>query len=89
MRWKRRGNHHRTSRLEKVTMFALSHTILSVSTRTRELGKSTLLSKKTTQQLGDILASRISMEHTNRRGKLSVNHGSKTLIIRENLDDIK
>jgi hypothetical protein len=66
-------------------MFALSMPFLSVSTQTKELGKSTLLSKKTTQQLGDILASRISTEHTNRRGKLSVNHGSKTLIIRENL----
>jgi hypothetical protein len=55
-----------------------------VSTWTKELGKSTLLSKKT-MQLGDILASRISTEHTNRRGKLSVNHGSKTLVNIENL----
>jgi hypothetical protein len=37
------------------------------------------------QYLGDILSSRISSKHTNRRGEVGVNHGSKSLIYRENL----
>jgi hypothetical protein len=49
VRQKRSGNHQRTGRLKKVTMLALSHAILSMSTRTRELSKSTLLSKKSAQ----------------------------------------
>jgi hypothetical protein len=43
------GNHQRTGRLKKVMMLTLSHAILSMSTRTRELSKSTLLSKKRAQ----------------------------------------
>jgi hypothetical protein len=35
--------------------------------------------------MGDILPSRISLKHTNRCGELDVNHGSKSLIYRENL----
>jgi hypothetical protein len=66
-------------------MLALSHAILSVSARTGELSESPLLSKKTTQHLGDILSSRISSKHTNGRGELGVNHGSESLIYRENL----
>jgi hypothetical protein len=46
VRRKRSGNHQRTSRLKEVTMLALSHAILSMSTRIRELSKSTLLNKK-------------------------------------------
>jgi hypothetical protein len=82
MRRKRGSDHHRTSRLKQVEMIALSHAILSVCARAEELGKSALLSKKTMQILGDILTSRVSLKHTNRRGKLSVNHGRKTLIYR-------
>jgi hypothetical protein len=63
-----------------MVMLALSHAILSVSARTGELSESPLLSKKTTQQLGDILSSRISSKKSNRRGELGVNHGSKSLI---------
>jgi hypothetical protein len=85
MRWKRRSDHHRTSSLKEMAMLTLSHAILSMRTRTRELGEGALLSKNTTQMLGDILTSRISTEHTNRRRKLSKNHGCKTLINRENL----
>jgi hypothetical protein len=66
-------------------MLVLSYAILSVSARTGELSKSPLLSEKTAQHLGDILPSRISSKHTNRRGELGVNHGSKLLIYRENL----
>jgi hypothetical protein len=44
-----------------------------------------LLNKKTTQHLGDILTIIVSSKHTIRRGKLSVNHGSKPLIDRKNL----
>ena len=68
------------SRLKKVTMLALSHAILSMSTSTWQLGKSTLLSKDSMQHLGDILSSKVSTEHTNRHSELSVNHGSKRLI---------
>jgi hypothetical protein len=50
--------------------------------------ESPLLSKKTMQHLGDILPSRVSLKHTNRRGELNVNHGSKSLIYRENLATI-
>ena len=85
MRWKRSGDHQRTSRLKKVVMLALNHAILSMSTRTRELRKSAMLSKNTTQHLGNILASGVSTEHTNRRRELSVNHGSKMLIDGKNL----
>jgi hypothetical protein len=66
-------------------MLALSHAILGMGARAGELGKSALLSKKITQQLGDVLTSRISPKDTYRRGKLSVDHGSKTLIYQENL----
>ena len=66
-------------------MLALSNTILSVGTRTRELGKTTLLGKKTMQHLGDILTSRVSSKDTNGHGELGVNHGSKSLVYRENL----
>jgi hypothetical protein len=85
VRRKRGSDHHRTSRLKQVAMLALSHAILGMGARAGELGKSALLSKKTTQQLGDILTSRISPKDTYRRGKLSMDHGSKTLIYRENL----
>jgi hypothetical protein len=45
----RSGNHQRMGHLKKVMMFALSHAIVSMSTRIRELSKSTLLSKKSLQ----------------------------------------
>jgi hypothetical protein len=68
-----------------MAMLALSHAILSVSAGTRELSESPLLSEKTTQHLGDILPSRINSKNTNGHGELGVNHGSKSLIYRENL----
>jgi hypothetical protein len=68
-----------------MAMLALSHAILSVSAGTGELSESTLLSEKTTQHLGDILSSRISSKNTNRHEELGVNHGSKSLIYRENI----
>jgi hypothetical protein len=68
-----------------MAMLVLSHTILSVSAGTGELSESPLLSEKTTQHLGDILSSRISSKNTNRHRELGVNHGSKSLIYRENL----
>jgi hypothetical protein len=54
-------------------------------TRTRELSKSTLLSKNTIQMLGDVFTSRVGTEHTKRRRKLGKNHGCKTLIYGKNL----
>jgi hypothetical protein len=56
-----------------------------VSARIGELSKSLLLNEKITQGLGDVLLSRVSPKQTNRWGELSVNHGSKILIYRENL----
>jgi hypothetical protein len=85
MRQKIRSNHHRTSNLKKMTMLMLSHAILSMRTRTRELSESTMLSKNTTQMLGDVLNSRVSMEHANRYRKLGKKHGCKTLIYGKNL----
>jgi hypothetical protein len=68
-----------------MAMLALSHAILSVSAGIGELSESPLLSEKTTQHLGDILSSRISSKNTNGLGELGLNHGSKSLIYRENL----
>jgi hypothetical protein len=68
-----------------MAMLALSHAILSMSAGTGELSESPLLSEKTSQHLRDILSSRISSKNTNRRGELGMNHGSKSLIYRENL----
>jgi hypothetical protein len=44
VRRKRGGDDHRTSCLKKVAMLVLNYTVLSMSDKTRELGKSTLLS---------------------------------------------
>jgi hypothetical protein len=49
VRQKRSSDHQCTSRLERVTMLVLGHAILSMSTRTRELSKSTLHRKKGSQ----------------------------------------
>jgi hypothetical protein len=51
VRRKRSGNLQRTGRLKEVMMLALSHAIpsMNMSTRTRELSKSALLSKKRAQ----------------------------------------
>jgi hypothetical protein len=74
-----------------MAMLTLSYAILSMRTRTRELSKSTLLSKNTAQMLGDILTSRVSTVHTNMRRKLGKNYGCKTLIFGKNSlqEDIK
>jgi hypothetical protein len=85
MRRKRRSNHHGMSGLKKMTMLTLSNTIPSMGARTGELSKSSLLSKSTTQLLGDILTSRVSTEHMNRCRKLSEDHSRKTLIYGEGL----
>ena len=61
-------------------MLALSHTILSMSTRIRELSKSTLLSKDSKQQLGDVFSTRVITEYKTRRRELNVNNGIKTLV---------
>jgi hypothetical protein len=68
-----------------MAMLALSHAILSMSARTGELSKSPLLSEKSTQHLGDIHPSRISLKDTNRCRELGVDHDRKWLIDRENL----
>jgi DNA-binding Xre family transcriptional regulator len=80
MRRKRGGNYHRTSSLKKMMVLTLSNVILGMRIRSRELRKSTVLSKNTTQMLGDILTNRISTTHTNICRELSENHGCKTLI---------
>jgi hypothetical protein len=68
-----------------MTMLTLSNAILSMGARTGELSKSALLSKNTTQLLGDILTSRVSTEYTNRCRKLREDHSRKTLIYGEHL----
>jgi hypothetical protein len=85
MRRKRKSNHHGTSGLKKMTMLTLSNAILSMFARTGELSKSALLSKNTTQLLGDILTGRVSTEHMSRCRKQSEDHGRKTLIYGEHL----
>jgi hypothetical protein len=62
---KRRGNHHSTGGLKKMTMLTLGDAILSMRAGTRKLSEGTLLSKDTTKVLRDILTSRISTEHAN------------------------
>jgi hypothetical protein len=49
VRQKRNGNYQHIGHLKKVSMLALSHAILSMSTRTRELSKSILVNKKSAQ----------------------------------------
>jgi hypothetical protein len=73
------------SGFKKMTMLTLSNGILSMCARTGELSESALLSKNTTQLLGDILTSRVSTEHMNRCRKLSEDHDRKTLIYGEHL----
>jgi hypothetical protein len=58
-------------------MLALSNLILCMSTRTRKLGKSTLLNKYLAKRLREILSCRI---HTNRSVKMSVNHCRESLM---------
>jgi hypothetical protein len=65
VRWKLRGEQKSTRSLKNVTMLTLSHTILSMSTRARELSKCTLSSKKTTMRVRDVLSCRISTKSTN------------------------
>jgi hypothetical protein len=71
--------------LKNMTMLTLGNTILSMCIGTRKLSKGALLSKNTTQVLRDILTSRISTEHMNGQGILSVDHGRKALKNREHL----
>jgi hypothetical protein len=85
MMQKIRSDHHWTSTLKKIMMLSLSHAILSMCNGTRELSKSTLLSKNTAQMLGDVLTSRVGTEYMDRRRKLGKNHGCKTLIYGKNL----
>jgi hypothetical protein len=54
---------------EEGVMLAVSHAILSVSSRTRELSESTILNKKATQHLRELLASRVGSKHASRHGK--------------------
>jgi hypothetical protein len=68
-----------------MAMLTLSNAILSMRTRTGELSESALLSNNTTQQLGDILTSRVITKHTNGCRILSADHGRKTLIYGEHL----
>ena len=63
----------------KVTILVLINTILSMCTWTRELSKCALLSKESTQQMRDILTSKICTEDMGMSGKLSMNHGGKLL----------
>jgi hypothetical protein len=63
-----------------MAMLTLSNTVLGMRTGIGELSESALLSKNTTQQLGDILTSRVSMKHTNGCRILNADHGRKTLI---------
>src|SRR4051812_36155654 len=83
MRRERRSNHHGTSGIKKMAMLTLSNAILGMCARTGELSKGALLSKNTSQHLGDILTSRISTKHTNVGRILSTDHGRKTLIYGE------
>ena len=66
-----------------MTMLTLGDTILSMGAGTQELSEGALLSKDTTQVLGDILISRISTKYTNGGRILSTDHGRKTLIYGE------
>src|SRR4051812_32128181 len=83
MRRKGRSNHHDTSGLKKMVVLTLSNAILGMCAGTRELSEGTLLSKNTSQHLGDILTSRINTKHTNGCRILSMDHGRKTLIYGE------
>ena len=51
--------------LKNVAMLTLSHTILSMSTWARELSKGTLISKKVTMHIIDVLLSITCTKRTN------------------------
>jgi len=85
MRSKLRGDQESTSSLKNVAMLALSNTILSMSTRTQELGKGTLLSKIGTMSSRDVFTSGISMKNLNRRVELCIDHSGKLLVNRKKL----
>jgi hypothetical protein len=63
-----------------MTMLTLSKTVLSMSTNARILRKSTLLRKKLTKRMKQILSGRVNTKNMNERVKLSVNHRSKGLL---------
>jgi hypothetical protein len=71
--------------LKNVAMLALSNTILSMSTKTRELGKGTLLSKIGTMSSRDVFTSRVSTKNSNRRVELCADYSGKLLINRKKL----
>jgi hypothetical protein len=85
MRSKLRGDQESMRNLKNVAMLTLSNTILSMSTRTRELGKGTQLSKIGTMSSRDVFTSRISMKNSNRRVKLCTDHSGKLLANRKKL----
>jgi hypothetical protein len=68
-----------------MAMLTLNNAILSMRTGTGELSESALFNKNTTQQLGDILTSRVSTKHMNGCKILSADHGHKMLIYGEHL----
>jgi hypothetical protein len=63
-----------------MVMFSFSNTILSMSTRTRELSKSTIWGQKLSKSIGQILTTRVRAKNSNRCRKLCVNHANKGLI---------
>jgi len=85
MRSKCRRDQESMSSLKNVAMLALSNTILSMSTRTQELGKGTLLSKIGTMSSRDVFTSGISMKNLNRRVELCIDHSGKLLVNRKKL----
>jgi hypothetical protein len=80
VRWDGGSNHKSMSCLKNMTMLTLSNPILSLSTRIRKLGRSTLLCKYLAKSLKEILSCRIHMKNTNRSCKMSVNHNRESLI---------
>jgi hypothetical protein len=71
--------------LSVMMMLTLSKTVLRVSTSERILRKSTLIRKKLTKRMKQILSGRVNTKNMNERVKLSVNHRSKGLISSKHL----
>jgi hypothetical protein len=61
--WGNRGSAHKSTSSLKMTMLALSNTILSMSARTRKLSKSTLRRKKPAKSTRKIFSCRISAKN--------------------------
>ena len=74
-----------TSRLQNVTVLALSNPILGMGPRTGKLRQGALRSKEGAKGLGKVFFTIIRPKGLDRGGELGTNHGNKRAIVRQEL----